>query len=76
MSEAAPLCACACAACWQGAAGGARRSRPATLRCALTPAPSPVLPRRAGHDLTVTNYLLLALGAFQFPFAFWLSIRL
>jgi hypothetical protein len=24
----------------------------------------------------VTNYLLLALGAFQFPFAFWLSIRL
>ena len=32
-----------------------------------------LLPRHAGRDLTLTNYLLLSLAVFQFPFLFWLT---
>eukprot|EP00798_Chlamydomonas_sp_ICE-L_P015556 gene15554-21650_t len=33
--------------------------------------------RNYGRDLTATNYLLLSLALFQFPFAFWLtSVRI
>jgi len=57
---------------------GARsvRGRPAWRKVAARPLT--VLGRvlcRAGHDIKMTNYLLLGLAAFQFPFGFWLGIR-
>jgi hypothetical protein len=30
---------------------------------------------RTGTDMRMANYLLLALGAFQFPFTFFLAYR-
>ncbi len=35
--------------------------------------PSPLL--CPGRDLTLTNYLLLGLALFQYPFAFYLGVR-
>ena len=66
--------------CWRDAFFGcgqrARHSHPCVHPLARPPPRLPArLTTRAGRDLTLTNYLLLALALFQFPYAFYLGVR-
>lgn len=50
--------------------------RAATPSAGWPPARPRIRPAtHAGRDLTLTNYLLLALALFQFPYAFYLGVR-
>lgn len=67
-----------CSATALAAVGGVRALVNHCLSPSLRTSPSPLpllQPAAAANDLALTNYLLLALAAFQFPYSFWLGVR-